>query len=454
MGDQVFRPLEPGVVAFGAGGEQALRDYYGKLDGATLTESKRFKGVFEGRVGGELTFYVPEAVAASFKGIAEAGTVAGVRDRALRESAADPEAKEGLDNLNSMFGALKGDEVLVSAGATNLAGFLRALADPDVVGYRDPSYYRELAKRPAAIEFSQTYGAKVLRNIALRYGWNAALTKEVLPRATAKIDSTPEAQRAAVIEALGTETNLKKLDALIGKESPPPPRKPVRPTKSNLGVDRGVRAWSLFEATEARGAVRRGEVNVDPAKIKQRADVLQILDRAKQGVFKDLSHKSRVELVDRFDELAVLSGMGRGRANALRGSLAEVLLRPDPKEIKVAFLDHNRVTLQTTGATIPDYSLTHAGHKEWVNQKSDWIDKKDLLTKAGETRRGIAAAILYRDKARLEAANVPVGDLYSLDFIRDPGDPTRSSMLRIIFQEAGVHRVKFGETWYDRSSVR
>lgn len=85
-----------------------------------------------------------------------------------------------------------------------------------------------------------------------------------------------------------------------------------------------------------------------------------------------------------------------------------------------------------------------------MNQKSDWIDRYSR-NKAGAFVRGVAAANDYRDVARTEGANVPAGDRYSLDFIRDPGDATRLAMLKILFTEPLIFRVKFGTRWYDRS---
>jgi Domain of unknown function (DUF4157) len=453
-GKQMFRPLQSGVVAYTEGGAQALRDFYTARHGK-LEESKNFKNVLEGRVAGELTYYVPENAAGTFLKIGEAAKVAGVRDRALREAAGDPVVRQGLDNLNKLFGPLKGDDILAAAAPEDLGNLLRSLADPDVPRFQNSGYYRELARRPPAIEFAQQYGAKTLRNLALRYGWTDALISDILPRATSKIDSLPVTDRPALLDSLRTESDRARLDALIGKQKAPPKPRPVKPTKANMGVDRGVKAWSRFYANEAAGAIKRKELNPDQTTLAKRADVLQILDRAKQGVFKDLSHESRVALIDRFDALGISAGMGRGRVNALRGSLSEVLLRPDPFEAKHAFKGGQEVPLGAagSGATIPDYSLRHPGSIEWVNQKSDWIDK-DSQNKADVFARGVTAANAYRDAARIEGANVPAGDRYSLDFIRDPGDATRRAMLKILFTEPLIFRVKFGTGWYDRSILR
>jgi len=53
--------------------------------------------------------------------------------------------------------------------------------------------------------------------------------------------------------------------------------------------------------------------------------------------------------------------------------------------------------------------------------------------------------------AKLEAENVPIGDKYSLDFIRTPRDKqTVRDMLDTLFAKGSpIHRVKIGTQWYD-----
>jgi hypothetical protein len=104
------------------------------------------------------------------------------------------------------------------------------------------------------------------------------------------------------------------------------------------------------------------------------------------------------------------------------------------------------------GSTAPDYSVEHAGFTEWVNQRADRIHLHPTLT--GTALAGLKAACRCRARAEKEAANLPEGDRYSLDFIRDPGEPTRTAMLEILFRDdSPVYRVKFGEDWFERPGV-
>jgi hypothetical protein len=101
----------------------------------------------------------------------------------------------------------------------------------------------------------------------------------------------------------------------------------------------------------------------------------------------------------------------------------------------------------TKGATIPDYAVEHKGAQaftEWVNLKSDAL--------TAENGVGRARAYLMAAKNG-EATNLPAGDKYSLHFIRDPGAATRNAMLEVLLaNDSPVYRVKFGNTWYDRTN--
>lgn len=435
-----FRPVAAGIVLYTPGAEKALKEFHEANQGE-LKPSTRFEGVLEGRIGGELTFYVPEGKA--FAQLPEAAHLAVVRDAALSEAAADPKAQQGLENLGKTFGTLKADEVLVAAAPKDLGALLRSLADAEVVSFKRPEFYRDLAKNRAAMDFSDAYGAKTLRNLALKYGWGDAL-KNVLARATAKIESaeTPDA-RAELIQGLQTETTVARLDALIGRERPPRPPRPVQPTKRNLGVDRRLASWARFRQSEVDYATRHNETPTK-TQLDERADVLLILDRAKSGAFDHLSHNSKVEVIDSFDKRCIDAGIDRGRTNALRGSLSEVLIRPVRFEPKRAFLNHDPVPWNTAGASKLDYHLEHPGFTEWVEQKSDVLS-------GGHKRRdgafevGVSAARTYRKDAIEDLKNLPEGDKLSIEFIREPNAATKKAMLQVLFgPDSPIFRVRFG----------
>jgi hypothetical protein len=255
---------------------------------------------------------------------------------------------------------------------------------------------------------------------------------------------TPDA-RAEVIRMLQTEGDVVRLGELLGKARPPRPARPVRPTKRNLAVDRSVAMWTQFRDTEVKHAARHNETPT-PGELDQRADVLLILDRAKSGAFDHIKvHNSRVEIIDRFEELCLQAGIDRGRTNALRGSLSEVLIRPVRSEPKRAFLDGKEVHWNTRGASRLDYALTdNPGFTEWVEQKSDVLS-------GGHRRRdgafevGVAAARKYRKDAIDDLKNLPQGDKLSIEFIREPDPATKKAMLQVLFGPGSpVYRVRFG----------
>jgi hypothetical protein len=97
-----------------------------------------------------------------------------------------------------------------------------------------------------------------------------------------------------------------------------------------------------------------------------------------------------------------------------------------------------------------------------VNIKSDVITPGKPGPRSRVYNEGVDAAKTYRDKANKEAGNVPEGDSYSIQFLRDParapdkaaGALTKTRMLDILFgNNSPVQRVKFGEgPWITREA--
>ncbi len=448
-GAPAFRPLARGVVAYTPEGKAILEGFYGKDN---LKQSS-VADMLEGRTPqGELTFYVPEGVTP--RDLPSLERVTAARDVARVEASRDQLAEQGMKRLESFFGNRKLDEILASAKPEEIALFLRALADPLYKQALGEPFYSGLAARPEAVIFSRTYGGDVLARMYRTYGtrWSATL-EDAIARATVRLEGAATAtERAELLQKLRSTTDAAKLDVLLGKPVVPPPPPPVRATKANMGVDRSRNSWKAFRVEVEKFAVAHGET-LTSAQLDLRADLEQVIDAARSGRLDALGQASKLSILDRFDQLAQQSGMQQTWINAKRGNLSEYLFNPQRGLRKTSFLRSGaggsgiKVAWGTKGATVPDYAIDQGTFTEWVNQKSDLIDSGPKT--ASVYASGRAAARTYRQKADLEAGNLPSGDKYSVDFVRDPGPETRKVMLTIL-KDAGspVHRVKFGETWY------
>ncbi len=447
-----FRPVRPGVVAYTPDAKPVLEAFH-KARGGTLRESSALPDMLEGRLpSGEVTFYVPEGTTS--KQIPAAEQIVSARDLARQEATADPLAAEGFKRLESKdginLGPRKADEVLANANPENLSGFLRALRDPAFTQQLSANFYTGLAAHPEAALFARTYGGDVLGRLYRNYGkqWSSEFL-DALAGATQRLEAaaTPAA-RQELLNNLRTITDRTKIETLLGKPPPPKPSQPQTVTKKNMGIDRSSSLWKTLRQETEQFAKDHGE-NLTTDQLDLRADLDQVVDNAKNGRFDKLGQSSKIDILDRYDELAAKSGMLRVWINAKRGNLSEALFLPKRGVKKFTFKGGVEVPWGTQDATVPDYAMPQQGLTEWVNQKSDIIDsgRKSLNV----YRVGLTAARRYRTIAVKEAKNLPPGDKYSLDFIRDPGPDTRTAMLNVLFAPGSpVHRVKFGETWYER----
>ncbi len=449
-----FRPLERGVVAFRPEGRAAIDEYY-KSRGGTLKESP-VGDMLVGRLpSGELTFYLPEGAAPTH--VASAAKLALVRDLALREAAGDAIAAEGLKRLQTPpasgglgLGGPKADETLANVQPEDMNAFLRALNDPAFNQQLGADFFAGLGERPDAIGFARDYGADLLAQLYRRYGrqWSPSLV-DALGRARSQLEAapTPEARNKLRQDLLAADT-LPKVETLLGNPPPPKPPRPSLPTKKDMGIDRSRPLWSTLRAEAQKFATDHGET-LTSDQIDLRADGDQVIEAARRGGFDRLGRDSKLDILDRWEALAQKSGMQQTWINNKKGILSEAMFLPKRGLRKMVFKAGVEAPWGTTDATIPDYSLPQQGHTEWVNMKSDSINSG---RKSGDVyQAGTKAATAYRGKAVAEAGNLPKGDKYSLDFIRDPGPETRNAMLKILFGEGSpIHRVKFGDTWYER----
>ncbi|MCK5345306.1 MAG: hypothetical protein KAR20_17975, partial [Candidatus Heimdallarchaeota archaeon] len=338
------------------------------------------------------------------------------------------------------------NSILETTSAETLIPFLRLINQPFFVQQRGVKFYISLAGDFNLISFGRTYGARTIWN--LRNNYSQKELPEILDAAEAKIDSTTDPMaRETLINKLQT-TKSDNIDALLGKPGPKKPTPPPKATKKDMGINRGHKSWKTFR-NEAEQFAKDHNETLTKEQLDNRADIEQVLAAAKRLGFKKLGHKSKLGVLNKFEQLAENSGMARSLINNKRGSLAEWLFLPTPAAKKTSFVGGDVVPYGTKDSTVPDYDIPHTGFKEWVNLKSDLINSGSKS--AGVFRTGKDAARKYRIAAKKEAGNLPSGDKYSMDFIRDPGPVTRQAMLDILFNAGSpIYRVKFGEVWYTK----
>ena len=360
----------------------------------------------------------------------------------------DEIASSGLAKLKNLFNQKNVNSILEATNAETLIPFLRLINQPYFIPQRGVDFYKKLAGNVDHISFGRTYGAKTLGNLIKRY--RIETLPQILETAELKIESTSSnTERVSLIEQLQTQTNPIKINEILGRPNPKPLVRPKKATKKSMGVDRSHSSWKMLRSEAEQFAKDHGE-KLTSEQVDIRADLEQVLFAAKKGDFKRLrlSTESKIKIIDRFDGLALDSKMPQSLINNKRGSLTEWLFLPTPGGKKTSFAGGEVVSYGTKGSTVPDYDIPHSGFREWVNLKSDIINVGKQS--GGVYLAGKSAASKYLKKAKIEAANLPSGDKYSIDFIRDPGPVTRSTMIDILINpKSPVYRVKFGDIWYN-----
>jgi hypothetical protein len=344
----------------------------------------------------------------------------------------------GLKRLRSMFGE-KNVSKLLNAASDDLSGFLRAMADSGFNQSDGFEFFMALTSRPDALAFGRKYGAKVLGKLWRRYGSGDAFAA-AMAKTDALVNAATTAEaKQAVLDGL-VDAKKPALDKTLGLAEPKPVA-PPKPTKKNLGINRTSAEWKRLRADVEAQSIKNGH-GFTSDQLDVWADMRQTIAAARRDGFSALGHKAKLDLLDAFDKRAKAAKLPQTHINGLRGDLSEWLFSPGRGSAKTVFKDGSPVSWGTKDATIPDYSIdVPGGGKEWINQKSDLIDRSlaDART----------AARTYRRVGYTEARNVPPGDKYSLDFVRDPGEAARITMLEIIFEPPSpVYRVKIGEIWY------
>ena len=404
------------------------------------------------------------------------------RDSAVNARGEDELAASGLDKLERIFKTNKPrvDEILANVAPGQMLDFLRALGDSAAAQAKVQSARAGFATRLAGsmklIGFARRFGLGLVINLDRRF--DLAKLETVLDKVEALFKADPDAVDS-LRDALADAKSAEAIEKLLGEEAAKKPKRPpVRAKKSSLPVDRSTEKWAQRRAEikgdfEARGWTRK------PEQIDQWTDCKVFFEDAKRGDYNGFGRRSKMKFLDAFDALAEAADVPSQWLSSNRGNLAEVFFNPGygnekPRFVRAKDAPYGRKVTgaKVRGETVPDYHIDHPGFTEYVNQKSDLIDRetKSAPKRDGVFTSGLDAARNYLRKALVnndpklgpddgkfgEALSLPEGARYSLDFIRDPGVATAARMLDILFDKASpIYRVKFGDgPWHTNPRMK
>lgn len=345
-------------------------------------------------------------------------------------------ATVGLALLQAAYNAENAAAMLAQA-AKGREAFLSLLAHPDLASVgkiqaRTTSLYG-LASHPESIAFGRRWGP--LLALRLR-GLGTVGIDDVLLRAEALLEQTPEADRPALIDRL-----IKRKGDKLRRELEliPPLRRPRRTiTPGNLGIDRSHPSWHALAAE-----VARHHPDLTPEQRATMTDCRQIIEVAESGAFDRYVPSTRLGIIDAF-ERRMVDGQIRvpaltAVANRMRGRLAEhVFLGPLPIQQQTMWYLGARTNTWLTGRSNLDGHWTIGDVRGFLELKSDDIH----LQTATEQQ---ATARLYLQHALGDFENIPANSHYHLWFVRDPGPEGRQRMLSILLPAGGkITGVHFG----------
>jgi Domain of unknown function (DUF4157) len=392
---------------------------------------------------------------------AQAGT--DVAAAAIDAALSDPGAEAGLDRLATRFGprypvALA--SILVCVEPPGMLGALRAFGDPAFTGL-SVEFYQALGRNPMAQDLVNRFGGSFLlrlvnlrpeRSLALRLSRSAPDIERVWLGLTVRQGRT-EQQMADLAARTGRLRTLGGLDPLFG----------ARP-QANVQIEalhadpnwpdflREARRYAAAHPPKVGGAYT-------PEEMELRAALLQTVERARNGEFDTLSPMDQESLLQDFDRVALTVRLERGWINVRRSQVHEAMSSPQSRSVWIVW--RNRVPLRRVvkDSTIPDgaFPPVRAGEtpaellrpREWLEQKTDLIDEGHATDGVIDAGRRAANEHLSGARADLDE-NLPVGSTIAVDYLRDPGEPTRGMMLGILFREPRIVRVRFRGTTYER----
>lgn len=364
---------------------------------------------------------------------------------------------EGLARLDAAF-SRQADEILARVAPDQVENFLHLIADPRIEPAKMKNaggeFFVNLAGNARAIRFARRYGLKLVVVLSKDLSWSPAL-EQAFDAIDTRSQADPEGTKSWRDE-LENARNRTAVEKLLGKEKAKPPRKPpVRATKESLPIERGDE-WETRRLEVERDAQAHHQT-LAPEELDLRTDCEVFFEDAKALKYRQEERTKKLEFLDAFDHVAKASRMPQSWINAHRGPLSEALFNPEFGMRKARFLGKQSVVGPTPkGATIPDYKIEHGDFIEYVNQKSDLIDRGAKDDKKDVFISGKNAATQYlRIAQEKEAKNLPDGDRYSLDFVRDPGEKTQTAMLDILFSDGTIFRVKIGDSiWFDNPKFK
>jgi hypothetical protein len=392
--------------------------------------------------------------------------VAAAQVRDLIET--DPIMRQSIAKLEQSFSRANIEQLLAKAPSGEAASFLHLIVEPTMTAKQIQgaglTFYAELAANPHALRFARRYGVKLYKRLLdLQPSPDAVRATLDIVDARCKDDIAGTKGFRDQLEAAKDYPAVTKLLDPTAPVAKRPRVKRVPVSKTRLQIDRND-AWETQRAQTQREAEAHKETLTDD-QIDLRTDCDVFFARAKQLWYRQFQHRQRVDFLDAFDHVAKQSKAPDWWINSHRGTVSEALFNPEFGMQKTAFKGNKEVKVgrkpdgtYESDYVVPDYKIEHPGFKEWINQKSDRIDQGTKNAK-GVFESGVDAAKTYLRNARdgrakpkkpgerlpPEAGALPVGDRYSLEFVRDPGALTKEAMLEILFSDGTIFRVKFGD---------
>jgi hypothetical protein len=422
--------------------------------------------------------------------------------------------RQGLRRLQSdlLTHAQQREALLLRIPPENVAIFMRVILDPAFTSYYHPEFYAALSRNLTALRFAEAYGAQLLLRLMQIQGTGevenvarvtpdliraapaleAARAREEAARAQAPEESAahrePAAPGAAAPETLGftdlrnellnlTRRTRGRLDTLLGAPRPQPTALIAPPSRTDDDYPR----WrELLREAEEFAAAHPQNPRVTDEVLRQRATLDLYLEKAERGDFRHLSPAARAAALLEFERVGREGArMMPGWMNQRRGALAEVFAlrgterpgarmifwrgervssgRPARAQAEIEAARRNPTPGDRDSASIPDYSIPPVSPlgDDWSNPR-EWVEVKSHQLSAAN---GVATARNHlRDDIAQYVRNLPgpvglspTGHRISMHYSHDPGNPTRTDMLRVLLRDdTRVYRVKFGGTWWVR----
>jgi hypothetical protein len=428
-----FRRLAAGVVEYEETALATVQDLYKEPKASLKPVPTAPAGTLAGTLPtGELIFYMPSGDA--HPPAPKPSRFAAAREKANQAAEQDEIATAGLARIDQIFPAKGAVDSILAAAATpdDLIALLHLFNDPEFTQQFGKDKARLLAGKRWAIEFARAYGTKRLAHLIGEFGWQKA--EGIAEKATGLLESQPP-NEAALLDALLTGKKAKILAELgvpkKAKERPP------APSKFELGIKRSSAEWKKLRLKVA--LLYAGET---PARIDAITDVMQAIEAARAGRFKNLGHESKVALLDAYDRRCGLAGFDTGPTNNRRGNFAEWIFLESRASKRRYYLGKVQVSRTKTGVTIIDEFVDGVGGEP--NRALELKSDKRVETMTSESEYKGLASKYYAD-AVADMTNLKDNTTYDLWFVRDPG-PQKAGWMMEIFNQKGspIRRVRFG----------